>query len=119
MAGSAQTKSGDPVPRYLMPDGSEPEYERILEQLQNFHNSLIGRSYYYLRNERDFSNLCRIVHGGGKVYFHEIVNHREYGISDDDIDVAIRQCPVTPVLPGYYPISSHIEMKLRALTDPD
>jgi hypothetical protein len=118
MAGSVKTRS-DPVPKYIMPDGSEPEYERILKQLQDFRNPLIGRSYYYIRSGKEFSNLCRIVHGRGKVYFHEIVNHRQHGISDEDINEAVRQCQDFPVLSGYYPISSHIEMKLRALIDFD
>ncbi len=102
-----------------MPDGSEPEYEKILEELQNYRNSLIGRSYYYIRNRDESYFLCRIVHGGGQIFFHEIVDHRQHGISDDDIDDAIRQNENSQLVTGYFPISDHIEMKLRALTDFD
>ena len=38
-----------PLPQYIMPDESEPEYELILEQLQDYRKSLIGSSYYYIR----------------------------------------------------------------------
>jgi len=100
-----------------MPDGSEPEYKKILEELQNYRNSLIGRSYYYIRNRDESYYLCRIVRGGGTVFFLEVVDHWQHGISDEDIDEAIRQNESSQLATGYYPISAHIEMKLRAFTD--
>lgn len=107
----------DPLPRYIMPDESEPEYEIILKQLQDYRKSLIGKSYYYIRAGDEGCYLCRIVHGGGKVFFHEIVDHRQEGISDEDIEESVKMDTGSFTLPGHYHISPHIEMKLRALYD--
>ncbi len=106
-----------PLPQYIMPDASEPEYELILEQLQDYRQSLIGASYYYIKAGDDRCCLCRIVHGGGKVFFHELVDHSRHGISDDDIEESVRLDTGSFSLPGYYPISPHIEQKLRVLYD--
>ena len=106
-----------PLPQYIMPDESEPEYELILEQLQDYRKSMIGSSYYYIRAGDERSCLCRIVHGGGKIFFHELMDHRKHGISDEDIDDSIRRDTGSFSLPGYYPISPHVEQKLRILYD--
>jgi len=106
-----------PLPQYIMPDESEPEYELILEQLQDYRNSLIGSSYYYIRATSENGCLCRIVHGGGKIFFHERVDHHKHGISDEDIDESVKRDSGTFSLPGYYPVSPHIEQKLRILYD--
>jgi hypothetical protein len=106
-----------PLPQYIMPDASEPEYPLILEQLQDYRNSLIGSSYYYIRAGDECNYLCRIVHGGGKVFFHELVDHHKHGISDEDIEQSVKRDTGTFTLPGLYPISPHIEQKLRILYD--
>ena len=107
----------DPVPRYIMPDASEPDYAAILEQLQQFQYSLIGSSYFYIRAGDDNCSLCRIVPGGGKIYFHEIVDHEKLGISEDDLEEAVQQDTGKLTIPSHYPITPHIEMKLHALLD--
>ncbi|MGD0080519.1 MAG: hypothetical protein ABSB80_07735 [Methanoregula sp.] len=48
------------------------------------------------------------------MFFHEIVDHQKYGISDEDIEKAIYEDQNTFTLPGHHPVSSHIEMKLHA-----
>jgi hypothetical protein len=105
------------LPQYIMPDASEPDYEQILEQLQDYRNSLIGSSYYYVRSDADNCSLCRIVHGGGRIFFHEQVDHQKHGISDEDIEEAVILDNDSLSLPGYYPISPLIEQKLRILYD--
>jgi hypothetical protein len=100
-----------------MPDGSEPEYELILEQVQDYRQSLIGNSYYYIRAGDERYCLCRIIHGGGKVFFHELVDHDRHGISNEDIEESVRLDTGSFSLPGYYPISPHVEQKLRVLYD--
>jgi hypothetical protein len=107
----------DPLPRYLMPDESEPEYELILEQLHNYRKSLVGSSYYYIRAGGERYCLCRIVHGAGKVFFHEMLDHQQNGISDEDIEESVKLDTGSFTLPGHYHISPHIEQKLRALYD--
>ena len=111
-----KTISGmDPLPRYIMPDESEPEYGAILEQLQDHRKSQVGSSYYYVRAGDDRCCLCRIVHGGGKVFFHEMVDHHKHGISDEDIEESLKMDTGSFTLPGHYHISPRIEQKLRAL----
>ena len=107
----------EPLPRYIMPDASIPDYDKILEQLQDYQRTFIGSSYYYIRSEQDRTYLCRIIPAGGKIYFHEIVDHDKHGISEDDLEDAVNQDTGLLSPPDYYPISPHIEMKLRALLD--
>jgi hypothetical protein len=104
-----------PLPQYIMPDASEPEYPLIMEQLQDYRQSQIGSSHYYIRVVDDRNYLCRIVHGGGKVFFHELVDHHKHGISDEDVEESVKRDTGTFTLPGLYPVSPHIEQKLRIL----
>jgi len=106
----------EPVPRYLMPDRSAPNYEQIIEQLQNCGNSPIGSSYYYVKVDENWHSLCRIIHGGGKVFFHEVIDHQKYSITDKDIDEVVKPERRISSLPGHYPVSPEIETKLRTLT---
>lgn len=112
---NAEKKS---LPRYAMPDGSESEYEAILEQIQYQRKSMIGSAFFYIhtRAAEEFC-LCRIIPGGGKIFFHEIVDHRRYGISDEDMQDAVKYDTGIFSLPGHIHISPHIEKKLRALLD--
>jgi hypothetical protein len=103
----------EPLPRYIRPDASVPEYDELIEQLQEYHRSLIGSSYYYIRAENDILFLCRILPGAGKLFFHEIIDHDNHGISDDDLEEAINLDTGSLSTPGCYQISPHIETKLR------
>ncbi|MFZ1127554.1 hypothetical protein [Methanoregula sp.] len=107
-----------PLPRYAMPDGSEPEYGAILEQIQNYRKSMIGSSFFYIQaRPAEEPCLCRIIPGGGRIFFHEIVDHQKYGISEEDMEDALKYDTGTFTLPGHFHISPHIEKKLRALLD--
>jgi hypothetical protein len=117
MPGAKSTHVVEPVPRYLNPDHSAPDYDAIIGQLQNYRSSQIGASYYYIRADENICALCRIIPGGGKLFFHEIVKHEQHGISDPDIADAVKNDPGLFTLPGHYHISSAIETKLRALYD--
>jgi hypothetical protein len=105
----------EPVPRYIMSDRAEPNYERIIRELQNSGHSPIGSSYYYIKADNDWRSLCRIMHGGGKVFFHEVVNHKNYSIPDKDIDELVSPENEISSLPGHYTISRNIEIKLRTI----
>ena len=115
MSKAKKISGTEPLPRYSMPDESEPEYALILGELQDDRRSLIGTSYYYIKSDTEGFALCRIIHGGGKVFFHEIVDHRKFGISDDDIELSADMDTGTFELPGHYHISELVEQKLRAL----
>jgi hypothetical protein len=107
----------EPLPRYVRPDTSVPEYDEILEQLQDYHRTLIGKSYYYIRSENYRTSLCRIVPGAGKVFFHEVVDHEKHGISEDDLEESVGLDEGSFSTPGYYPISPRVETKLRVVLD--
>jgi len=94
----------EPLPRYIRPDASVPEYDEILAQLQDYHRSFIGSSYYYIRAENDRISLCRILPGGGKIFFHEIVDHEKHGISEDELEESVRFDMGSFSTPGYYPV---------------
>jgi len=107
-----------PLPWYAVPDQSEPEYEAILEQVQDQRKSMIGSSFYYIRaKEKEELCLCRIVPSAGRIFFHEIVDHQKYGISDDDLDDARRHDIGVFTMPDHFHISVLIEKKLRVLLD--
>jgi hypothetical protein len=92
--------------------------DEILSQIQLYRSTLVGNSYYYITCDSQTLSLRRVVPGGGKIYFSEIVDHLNHGISDEDIEEAVRMDPDTLNIPGHYLISSHIEQKLRALLEP-
>ena len=117
MPTAKKTASIEPLPRYIMPDASVPAYDEILAQLQEYHRSLIGSSYYYVRTEKDRITLCRIMPGAGKLFFHEIVDHEKHGVSEDDLEEAVSLGEGSFTTSGYYPVSAHIETKLRVLLD--
>jgi hypothetical protein len=106
----------EPLPRDTTADGSAPEYEAILEQILDHRKSMIGRSFFYIHaGESEQLCLCRIIPGSKKIFFHEILDHQKYGISDDDMEQALKSDKGTFTLPGHFHISPHIEKKLRAL----
>jgi hypothetical protein len=117
MPKAEQVYGVEPVPRYIMSDKSAPNYELILEELHNRGKSQVGSSYFYIKKSDDWCSLCRIVYGGGKVFFHEVIDHSKHGISEDDIDQAIMHGTALTTLPDHYFISPHIEMKLHTLID--
>jgi hypothetical protein len=109
--------SVEPVPRYIMSDQSTPNYELILEELHNHGRSQVGTSYFYIKKSDEWISLCRILYGGGKVFFHEVMDHQKHGISEEDIDQAILHGSALTTLPDHYFISPHIEMKLHTVID--
>ena len=117
MTKAKQVCGVDPVPKYIMSDRSTPNYELILEELHNQGNSQVGSSYFYIKKGGELSSLCRIVYGGGKVFFHEVLDHDKHGISEDEIDQAVMHGMALTALPDHYFISPHIEMKLHTLVD--
>ena len=101
-----------PLPRFV-PDMPEPDYDRILGHLAESAISRIGSSFFYLRTQGDHIALCRIMHGGGKIFFHETMDHRLQGITDCELEEAVRDDPGIFDGPGYHLISPQIEAKLR------
>ena len=102
-----------PLLRFI-PGMAELDYDQILQQLAESATSRIGSSFFYLRSRGDNISLCRIVHGGGKIYFHEIMDHRQQGITDTELEDAVRSDRGIFSVPGYHVISLPIGTKLRS-----
>ncbi|MEN6611013.1 MAG: hypothetical protein ABFC24_09220 [Methanoregulaceae archaeon] len=100
-----------------MPDRSEPRYKQILGELEDQRRAQIGGAHYYIKYDRDWCALCKITPGGREIFFHEIVEHTKYGISEEDIEESVKLDIGIFSLPGHYHISPVIEKKLRALFD--
>jgi len=85
----------------------------VREEIQ----AMVGGHYYFILVREECAMLCRVpILAQGEIR-HEVMDHIQHGISDDDLCHAIgvrggNACP-----PGYYRISDHVERKLRALLD--
>lgn len=119
MAKAERINGTGSVPRYIMPDRSEPRYEQILGELEKQRQAEIGKAYYYIKYDEEWCALCKITPAGEKLFFHEIVEHTKYGISEEDIAESVKLDPGTFSLDGHYHISPFIEKKLRAMFDTD
>jgi hypothetical protein len=96
---------------------AESEFDQIIAHLSEYGTAMIGRSYFFIRSRGSDASLYRTNVGYGRIYSSEVIEHYRYGISDDDIDHAIRIAPPQSEIAGYYPVSDHIEKKLRVLFD--
>ncbi len=92
-------------------------YSEVLEWLSDRRESYIGSSYYYIRTGGDNPTICRLTISGGSLYAMEEIDHSQYGITDEDIDQAVLYRDEETEIPGHYPISIHIEKKLRTILD--
>jgi hypothetical protein len=92
-------------------------YSGIIEWLLGRQESFIGSSYYYIRKDQDQCVLCCLSITGGCLYSVDVIDHIGYGISDEDIDDAVRTIEDDPIIPGHFHIDIHIESKLRTLLD--
>jgi hypothetical protein len=96
---------------------AESEFDQIIAHLSEYGTAMIGRSYFFIGSQGNYPSLYRAIVGYGRIYSSEVIDHHHYGISDDDIDHALRIAPPPCEIKGYYPISGHIEKKLRVLFD--
>jgi len=79
--------------------------------------ALVGGHFYFIQVREEITLLCRVPHLAGDRPVREVLDHRQHGITDDDLEHAIRMKAGHGAGPGYYEISDHIERKLRALLD--
>jgi hypothetical protein len=96
---------------------AESEFDQIIAHLSEYGTAMIGRSYFFIRSQGDYASLYQTNVGYGRIYSSEVIDHHRYGISDDDIDHALRIAPPACEIKGYFPVSGHIEKKLRVLFD--
>lgn len=113
----AQTQQEGCLIRFInnVTDEPESDLDMLFFQLQEYRKSLIGSSFYFIRADQPSPALCRLIYGGGRLYSTEILDHEQHGISDEDIEEAIKHDRESMNIPGHHHISPHIEKKLRVL----
>lgn len=79
--------------------------------------AMVGGHYYFIQVREECAMLCRVPLFAEERIRHEVMDHVQHGISDDDLDHALKMLGAHLSQPGYYEISDHIERKLRALLD--
>ncbi|HUK38763.1 MAG TPA: hypothetical protein VLV30_06590 [Methanomicrobiales archaeon] len=95
----------------------EQDLEEFICCIRHEVRALVGGHYYYLEVREECPCLCRVPHLAVELSAHEVIDHLMHGISDEDLDHALRMRAGRGYRPGYYEISDHIEKKLRALLD--
>ena len=96
---------------------TESDFDKILAHLSESGTTTIGNSYFFIRAQGNNASIYRTNIAYGGIYSSEVIDHHSYGISEDDIDHALRVPAPECEIQGFYPISEHIEKKLRILID--
>ena len=92
-------------------------YSEVLQWIGDRPEAFIGSSYYYLIADDRRSSLFRLTASGGTLYSVQMVDYSSYGISEEDLEDAVRESAEEPEILNHYPINAHIEKKLRTLLD--
>jgi hypothetical protein len=98
-------------------ESSGQELEEFVCCVKEEIRAMVGEHYYFIQVKEECAMLCRVpLFAEGRTR-HEVMDHVQHGISDDDLchAIGVRGGNASP--PGYYRISDHIERKLRALLD--
>ena len=99
------------------PELSGQELEEFVCCVREEIQAMVGGHCYFIEVREECALLCRFpILARGKIR-HEVRDHIQHGISDDDLchAVGVRGGNTPPR--GYYRISEHVERKLRALLD--
>jgi hypothetical protein len=78
----------------------------------------IGFHYYWIQRIQGFPELCRLAVRRDSLILYEVLQHDILGISDDDLEDAVRLANGELYLSRDYPISDHIKRKLQILYAP-
>jgi hypothetical protein len=98
--------------------GSDEDiYSIVLERVQKDRRALIGNNYYFIRVRESNPHLCRIPASPQKVPREETLDHECHGISGYELEDAVRKLVGDPCPVGCFPISGHIEHKIRVLLE--
>ena len=92
-------------------------YSEVLQWIGDRQEAFIGSSYYYILADDRVSSLYRLTASGGTLYSVQTVDYPSYGISEEDLEDAVRESEEEPELLHHYHINAHIEKKLRSLLD--
>jgi hypothetical protein len=78
----------------------------------------IGSYYYWVRMVQSIPELCRLAVRTDSLILYEVLQHSSLGISDDDLEDAVRQDDGELIVSRDYRISNHIKRKLQILYAP-
>jgi hypothetical protein len=99
--------------QYFMITRSEPQYDLIKNQLLDQSTACpLGSSYYFIRSDGENGCICRLKPANGAAIFYEILDHRNEGISDDEIREAASSPSRETPLAGYYYLTPAMEKKI-------
>jgi hypothetical protein len=96
---------------------AESDVDQIIAHLLESGTTMIGNSYFFIRAQGNNASIYRTNLGYGRIYSSEVIDHPSCGISDDDIEHALRDPAPECEIQGFYPLTEHIEKKLRILFD--
>jgi len=97
--------------------GGEEEQRLLFERLEDDRRSLVGSNYYFIRVLDAMPSLCRIPARPGNDCREEVLDHENHGISDFELEDAIRTMTGDRCQDGWYQMSGHIERKIRVLLE--
>ena len=99
----------------------EPPDSSIAQVASNLfeeRHAMVGRHYYYIEVCGDGVRLCRTKPFLDDITPPEEIDHRDWSVSDNDMEIAVMTG--VPLFAGkFYHISPLIERKLRAHFEPE
>jgi hypothetical protein len=78
----------------------------------------IGSYYYWIRLIQSIPELCRLAVRRDSLILYEVLQHDNLGITNDDLEDAVRQADGELIVAREYRISNHIKRKLQILYAP-
>lgn len=98
-------------------EGEDPGLREFMGGVEEEIRAMVGEHYYFISCGAGGPSLCRVPLTTRGQYPREVIDHAGHGITEDDLYHAMGAREGNIPAPGYYPISDHIEGKLRALLD--
>lgn len=101
------------TPQYCLIKKAMPSYDLIWREPMDSSQIPEVFSQYFIRAEQGQGAVCGIRARNGSVMFYEIVDNLHAGISDEQIQEALRDPANACPLPGYYYLPREMAEKLR------
>jgi hypothetical protein len=113
-------KNGQKNLVWLFPSLMERKKEPDWKWDENTENRRlqIGSHYYWIRMVENNPELCRMAVRKDSLILHEVLENDNLGITNDDLEDAVRQDHGELMVSPEYRISNHIKRKLQILYAP-
>jgi hypothetical protein len=103
---------------YLQPLERKKEPDWRINGITDSARVQIGSYHYWIRMIQNIPELCRMTVRRDSLILYEVLHHDNLGISDDDLEDAVRQADGELIIAREYRISNHIKRKLQILYAP-